>query len=257
MSDVTISKQINKDDLALVVFYSLLGGSTSLLPIPFLDDWIYSIVRRQMVQAILIRRDFRLPWDQVRLLSDKPSPFSDQGCLKTGGTILFWWPIRFLVYIAAKIFKKVLYLLAIKEATDRASHLFHSGYLLDYGLKRARKGVYPTEAAISALRNSLWEMEQEIDSSPIRNIFRAVIRVNRQLLSQAARLFRSITRFFFRPGGQAPNSEKTQKVIDEQGKVLGGVVEETTRIIMGDKGYLLSIESMFRKIARKNGLIFE
>jgi len=210
------SPEINPDDFTLVVFYSLLGGSTSLIPIPILDDWIYSIVRRQMIQAVLIRRNVRLPFDRIRELAAKPSLFSDEGCLKVGGTILFWWPVRFVIYVVAKLFKKIFFFLAIKEATDRASELFHSGYLLDYGATRIKARNIPAERWIVPFRSSLWEINDGFDTSPVRSIFWAALRFNRQILKKVVRLFRSATRFFLHSRKDPLKREKTQEVIDEQ-----------------------------------------
>jgi hypothetical protein len=254
MNKVTQYEEMDSDDLTMVVFYSLLGGSTSLIPVPFLDDWVYSVVRRQMVQTVLIRNQMKLPWEQVRELAALPPFFSGDGCIKAGGKLLIWLPLKTIFYIVTKLFKKVFFILAIKEATDRASEMFHAGYLLNYGL--ARVGTVSTSAFhwILPLRSCLWEINQNFDTSPIRSIFWAVLRINRQILKRAARMFRSVLRYF-RDKKEPPKQEKTKQVIDEQEKILGSMVEETVWIILGDKGYLNSIRNLFDQSAKKNGLV--
>ena len=110
-----------------LAFFSLLAGTTSLIPIPFVDDWAYRFVRREMVEAVFRSGPVRITEEQLKELTEVEAPASRSGCLGRTAYLFIWLPIRFAVYFVLRLFKKVLIFLVIKEATDRVALVFLRG----------------------------------------------------------------------------------------------------------------------------------
>ncbi|MEL6181819.1 MAG: hypothetical protein AAFS10_22860, partial [Myxococcota bacterium] len=114
-----------------ILFSAVLGGLCPLIPIPFLDDLIIGTVRRNMVRAIMKRANLKPTDDQVAMLTHNERGGCLMGCL----TFVVIYPLK-------KIFRKLVYILAVKDCSDVASELFHEGMLLRYALRR---GLITTE----------------------------------------------------------------------------------------------------------------
>jgi hypothetical protein len=244
---------LSRNDATLISFYSLCGGSTSLVPIPFLDDWLYRIVRRQLTEAVSKRCGVSMQRKNIYYLATLPTGVVGEGCLKRAFNSLIVWPFRLIVYIVTKIFKKILFILAVKEATDRASELFHYGYLLRYGLNKY-KPEKEFDRWVFCFRLSLWQGTQDLNTSPVQSIFKAVFRLNRQALSKAAKLFRSSAGLFLGSRKNPIKQEQARRFLDQQENVLGEASEEAAKKILGDSGYLRSLRTKFDDAAHQNRL---
>jgi hypothetical protein len=123
------------------VWDSLLGGASQLLPIPLLDDLALGRVRRGMVEALCRQRGVSPTPAQRRVLTGAGRPWGPLGCLVG----VFLYPLK-------KLFRKLFYFLAVKEAVDTFSRLFHHGYLLHAVLERGALGTggQPDDGAVAA-----------------------------------------------------------------------------------------------------------
>lgn len=241
-------------ELSRTVLYSLLGGSTSLIPIPFLDDWIFQMVRRQMAWELFRRKGLYLEPRHTKLLASRPSAFISGGCLYKAAMIMVIMPLKMLGYIIQRLSKKILFVLAIKEASDRASQTFHEAFLLQYAAQRKRGSPVPDDRAILQLRDAVSETMLELNTSPIRSIYRSVVKVNRGLMSKAAKVLRTA---FQGPRHNRDPEEKaqTQRVLREEEDLLQEVTAEAADRLMGQKGYLEMVLQRFQRIARRRGAL--
>lgn len=241
------------EDLSRIVLYSLLGGSTSLIPIPFLDDWVFRVVRRQMVWDLFRRNGLYLESRQARLLVRSPAISGSQGCLYKATVILILTPARLLGYIVQKVFKKILFVLAIKEASDRASKTFHEAYLLNHAAQRKRNSPVPDEKEILLLRQAVQETMLGLNTSPVRNIYRSIINLNRQLIAQAARVLKIAFRRL-RSRSDREREAQATKVLLEEESLLKAVTAQTAEMVMGQTGYLEAVLERFEAVAKRHGV---
>ena len=107
----------------LVVWDSLVGACCPLLPVPVVDDMALSRVRRRMVTRLAGRWGAALTPEQVALLAGQSRGWTTS---RFAGKV-FLYPFK-------RLFRKIVYFLAMKEAVDTFSLLFHQGYLLHAAL---------------------------------------------------------------------------------------------------------------------------
>lgn len=117
-----------------------------LIPIPYLDSLLETIFRRRMLKTIAWRNgrsdaQVPLPRDVVREVHRSRTPWL-QGCL----VALVSFPVRLL----KRLSRKLLYVLTVKEATDRLNAYWHRAFLLDYMIRRGDLDDLVT--AVPALR---------------------------------------------------------------------------------------------------------
>jgi hypothetical protein len=109
---------------------SLFAALCPLIPVPWLDDLAERVVRRRAVGDLLRERGIDPTPGDVEVLAGLVRP--RRGCVD-------WmlWPLTgVLLYVAKKVFRKVLFVLALGDAVRAASELFHDAYLLAHALER-------------------------------------------------------------------------------------------------------------------------
>ena len=145
------------DDLALhrLVVPSLWVGLSPLIPVPLVDDWARDKARRRFARELLVEHGgIELEDRALRHLAVGPKPPS-KGCVQGCLTLAFLKPLLFLAArIFQKLFRKILFVLTIKDCADRFSHNLHETYLLRHALRRApvrsAADVAPVRDAIDA-----------------------------------------------------------------------------------------------------------
>jgi len=106
-----------------------LAGLAVLIPIPILDWMVEWFFRRRILSAISKRRGRQLDPEVLRVLKMK----NDRGC--TGCLVgCLMLPVILTIELIKGIFKKILYFLTIKDATDQLSYYWHQAFLFDYML---------------------------------------------------------------------------------------------------------------------------
>jgi hypothetical protein len=239
------SQLLDSRGVSRCVFYSLLCGATSLIPLPFIDDWIFGLLRRFFIRDVLERNGCRLTHDQIRFLARRTSPWKNRGCLYQAGYFLVIGPITLGWYILKKIFKKILFILMAKEATDRAVESFHEWYLLalfNRGMGSASAAL--DDVQLVNLQESLHQTMQETDPSPLRHIFLGMIKLNKKTLTHSAR-------FLLRVWNQIRRKEprKARNVaadaIEHEEASLQKVTDQTAEKLIGQRGYLINLGQRF------------
>jgi hypothetical protein len=181
-----------------VVGDSLLGGLCPLLPVPLVDDLVLLRMRRRMVDHLARRWGLALSRPQVARLAGGRG----MGCGR--------FALRALVYPWRKLLEKVFYFLAVKEAVDTFSLLFHHGYLLHVAAARGGFGeaVGTSPGGAPALADETVErvavaVEATLavtNTGPLRRLLVGVLRNSRRLLAGAL----SWLRARLRRGGELP-----------------------------------------------------
>lgn len=250
--DVTVSESgsLTREDLTRVSFYAILSGSTSLIPIPVVDDWIYGLIRRRMARDLFRRTGWELSSDQARWLTARPSLLEGKGCMQAALIVLVFWPARVLIYVFSKLFRKVFFIFAVKEAVDRTSEAFHEGFYLAYGSARCSGRGRGSARRVGLLRAAVRETVRGLDTSPVRNVFRGVLRLNQKVVSKAAALLRSAWGGLRRGGSRG----EAESVLEREETLLGEIAEETAGILMGEQGYLNNLYRRFDQSAERLGL---
>lgn len=156
-----------------ILAYSLVAGLLPLIPVPFVDDLIIGLMRRRMLRG-LFRPQVQLSRPQVKALTRRP-----MGCL--WGCLLF--PILFVV---KRLFRKIIYVLAIKACVDTASTLLHEGLLVRYALRSGLVSHLDLQRdetrSLEVLNEAVHRSLEETDPKPITQVIRRAWRGGRMLL---------------------------------------------------------------------------
>jgi hypothetical protein len=143
--------------------WAILAGICALSPIPFIDDLFIGAIRRRVLGRIFQAHGVRLSWEQRRALTR-----GHRGCLV--GCLL-----AVVVYPVRKIFRKVFYFLAVKEAVDVASLLLHQSWLVEHALSRGcvdARGLGADKEPLARLNLAIHQTCEEVDTSPINQALR-------------------------------------------------------------------------------------
>lgn len=166
---------------------SLLAALCPLIPVPWLDDLAERVVRRRAVGDLLRERGVEPTPGDVEVLAGLVR--QPRGCVE-------WalWPLTgVLLYVAKKLFRKVLFVLALGDAVRAASELFHDAYLLAHALERGWLAAGPGgRIDREQARWVRWAIESttaETDPAPVRGAVKRSLAGSGRLLSgEAVRL---------------------------------------------------------------------
>jgi hypothetical protein len=105
-----------------------LAGLSALVPLPFLDLAFETTFRRRMPGAIARARRRPLGGAAKRRLGRGLGKMvSVEGCLSVG--------VGIVRYVVKKLWRKVVYVFAITDATSQVSAYWHRAYLLDHMIR--------------------------------------------------------------------------------------------------------------------------
>lgn len=103
-----------------------LAGLAALVPVPLLDWWLEERFRRRMVTQIAAHRGLRLSAAARQALD-----IGGGGLIAAGLRFLLKLPLRLVL----RLVRKLVYVLAIKEATEKVSYYWQRAFLIDYMLR--------------------------------------------------------------------------------------------------------------------------
>ena len=235
-------------------FLSLLAGASSLIPVPVLDDWAFRFVRRQTLERILPENVSLSAQDYRTLVGESPGFFS-RGCFYS----IFWAPIFMAGYVLKRLFRKVFFFLALKEATDRASQTFHEGFLLTYAFRDAsRKQDLVRDLSTARLEQLHWAVQEtlgDVDTSPVRKSLRAVFRTSQGVLFEAASHLARLAR----RGRQIeiPEAEEEEATLEDERRLLNRTLDSLSRMLSAHRDYLDHVRTRFQHYASRRGIHLE
>lgn len=148
------------------------AGLTALIPLPVVDLVFESYFRSRMPDSISRAR--RRESDRlaiIRLGRRRSAAPSWQGCLSV--------PLTVVRYIVKKLWRKVVYVFAIVDATSQLSEYWHRAYLIDHmvGAGHLEPGA-DTERAVEVFATVL----AETDTSPLRGLAQQVVSSSQRIL---------------------------------------------------------------------------
>jgi hypothetical protein len=143
-----------------------LAGLTPLLPLPFVDLIFEATFRRRMPGAIAAAHDRPIAEEaRQRFGRGLGKLLSLEGCLAV--------PLGIVRYIIKKLWRKVIYVFAIADATSLLSAYWHRAYLLDH-LIRAGHAAPDVDWQRSA---SVFEtVLKSTDTGPLLGLARQTVR---------------------------------------------------------------------------------
>lgn len=215
-----------------VLFYSLLAGLCPLLPVPFLDDVLVGWIRRMMVTELFETYGIK-PTSQHRKTLTARKTNRLVGCLK-----------MVIVYPVKKIFRKVFYFLAIKEAVDVASSVLHEGFLIRAAIVGGQLSACETES-LERVRDAIAATLDDVDTSPITGAIRRVFRGSRVLVNEVkGQLGSSVSEVKM---GATPSTEAGAAIdsLREEDPAVSTLLERLTSAVWAKESYLADLEEVF------------
>lgn len=222
-----------------VTFYSVLAGLCPLIPVPFLDDRALAAVKRRMTAELARERAVPLTPLQVDYLAGTWR--EPRGCLGQAARAA----MALTVKLAGKLFRKLVIVLAVKEAVDAASRAFHEGYLLHLLFDPGEPATRAPTGEEEAWR-ARWAVDQavsELDPRPVNQAMKRAFRGSRALLFRGSRVLGRSVRT-----GAAASAEA------EEERLLGGLLDRLAAELWEERGYLAGLESRFLRWFEVAGL---
>jgi len=170
------------------------AGLTALLPLPFVDLGFEAYFRRRMPATIARVRKQELPGGARRRFGRGLGKLvSLEGCLAI--------PVGVVRYIVKKLWRKIIYVFAIADATSLVSAYWHRAYLLDHVIRAGHAAPdvdWPRSAAVFE------KVLAETDTGPLMGLAR-------QTVANAHRVFRLLV--LARRRGAAEETESLSTIL--------------------------------------------
>lgn len=127
------------------------AGLAVLLPIPFVDSILEEIFRRRMPRDIARWRGRSLPqasFVEINRVREGCWP----GCLL--------WPAEAVLFIIRTIYRNIIFVLSVYDASVKLSYYWHRAFLLDYLIRRGDMDT-PHQARLAglAMREAMGNMQ--------------------------------------------------------------------------------------------------
>jgi hypothetical protein len=227
-------------------FWSVASGLGAMVPVPFLDDHLVRLARRRMVAELARERGIVLSLAELHHLSgtERRTGF---GCLVA---VLLGATFKIAVKILRRVFRTLLFWLAVKDASDAASRTFHEGFLLSLGIAELeavsvlRDPDDPIDRRVRELRRRVESVTREVDTRPMERLVRSAFRSSRRVLRRAARL---LAREEPRRDDQRQAEILESELESEEG--LGLLVSRVASLLGSEREYFADLERRFRHSA--------
>ncbi len=155
------------------------AGLSLLLPIPIIDGQLEAYFRRRMPGDIAKRRGRALPLQSIRAVNRQRTALWP-GCLL--------WPFQALIYLIRNLWRTLIYIFTIYDASEKLSYYWHRAFLLDYAIGRGDLDN-PARAELAAA--ALHQVLTTTQTSPLLNLAQEIVTEARQRLGALMRaLFR-------------------------------------------------------------------
>jgi len=167
------------------------AGLSLLLPIPVVDSILEEYFRRRMPRDIARRRARALPSASIAAVNRTRSAWWP-GCLA--------WPVRAVVYLIRNLWRTLVYVLTVYDASEKLSYYWHRAFLLDYMILRGDLDK-PARATVAAV--ALHRVLETTQTSPLRNLAG-------ELVEQARTRVGALARAIFR-GARQQDTEESRR----------------------------------------------
>lgn len=141
------------------------AGLSVLLPLPLVDIVFETIFRRRIPGSIARARGREVMLETRRQLSLPLSgPLSWSGCLVV--------PYKVLRYVLRRVWRKIVYIFAVKDATAALTEYWHRAFLIDHMIRAGHlEQEVDTDLAVRVYRQVLGD----IDPSPLTGLARQTV----------------------------------------------------------------------------------
>jgi hypothetical protein len=214
--------------LSRVAFHAVAAGLTPLIPVPFLDDYALRQVREQSVRDQLQEKGLKAPDKAVAVLAGSHDSRPLGGRLVSYLKAVALFPVR-------KVFRKVFFVLWVKDCVDLTSTCLHHGYLLQHALERGDLDAASLQGdAPARVQAAIVAACAELDARPVNQALRRLFRSSRLLMAEATRAFLDPKR-----GPRVPDRAEVKSLTD---RLLRELWEE--------RGYFQALEAHYDKHLR-------
>jgi hypothetical protein len=157
------------------------AGLSILIPVPFVDSILEAYFRRRMPRDIARRRGRTLSPAVMREVNHQPGKGILSGCLML--------PLNLIIYVLRNLYRTIVYVLSVYDASEKLSYYWHRAFLLDYMVGRGHLDN-PARAADAA--QAMHRVLETTQTSPMLNLAGEIIETARR---QIRGLLRAIFRF--------------------------------------------------------------
>ena len=177
------------------------AGLAVLIPIPFVDSLLEEYFRRRMPRDIARRRGRTLSPAVLRVINRRRSDGCLAGCLML--------PLELVIYLLRSLYRTVVYVLSVVDASNNLSLYWHRAFLLDYligcgHLDNLEQATTASEALHRVLKST--------ETSPMVNLAQQIIETARH---QIRALLRAIYRFVRRREETAEFKRRRQTIAEQ------------------------------------------
>ncbi len=148
------------------------AGLSVLIPLPLVDLVFETIFRRRIPGKIAKARESEVePRTKIQLARPLNGSLSWSGCLAM--------PFIIVRYVLRRLWRKIIYIFAVKDATTALTEYWHRAFLIDHMVRAGHLAPdVDTGLAIRVYRHVL----QEIDPSPLTGLARQTVANARHVL---------------------------------------------------------------------------
>lgn len=146
------------------------AGLAVLIPIPILD-WLFEQYFKRRMPGVIARRNGRSLTPAIRRALDAAPIGLWPGCLM--------WPVRLVLYVLKNIYRTLIFVLSVKDATDNLSYYWQRAFLIDY---MARRGDLDSLKRAQIGGRALNQVLGSITTSPLTGLAQQIIERGRLTL---------------------------------------------------------------------------
>jgi len=239
------SPSANPKTLRLHFYYSLLGGLCPLIPVPFVDEWALYRVHRRLIRKTAAENGARLTEGQIRLLVDD----FDQsgGCAFLPFNIvwkLFFYPFK-------RLYRKILFFLAVKDSVNTTSRLFHHAALIEYAILTQRiRAAGEEDGNLRLVNRAIKDTCERIDTRPLNQLLKRSIGGSTAMLKTAGKSFGRLIR-------QVKRRVKTDEAVPDDFETndewMGRTLDDLSDGLGRNQGYLTELRETFEARIKEAG----
>jgi len=141
------------------------AGLSVLIPLPFVDIAFETLFRRRIPATVArVRKREMAPEVRRKLGGGLDGPLVLSGCISIG--------LAAVKYVLRRIWRKIIYIFAVKDATTALTEYWHRAFLIDH---MVRAGHLDPEADTDLALEVSMGVLRDIDPSPLMGIARQTV----------------------------------------------------------------------------------
>jgi hypothetical protein len=163
----TMELSLRRDYLSqhrrMIIGRSIAASMAGLVPVPFLEEWLTSTIKRSTIRRIAAAREVDLDDEAVRAIADGPST-PPQWAEVAGGTLIY--------KLASKAWRRLLYAYVAARRTQAAARNFEIATLFDHYCARLHVGMGLNGEQAMDLRQIMTDAIEQTPGALVDRAFR-------------------------------------------------------------------------------------